>query len=195
LKNSFSLGAIAAFLLLSVVFHPIPLRSETITGEVNPAAVPNRYGMALIGGNTYSPTNDISLFMVSGFALFDYEKVWHHQAPAPLRFKTEFAFGGASGSERGFVGSAGITALYYVDPLSGRSFRPYVEGGIGLIYTDFRVQGQGLHLNFNPQAGIGVELTSGVFAAARLHHISNGGLSHNNQGVNSVVLMIGRFVK
>jgi lipid A 3-O-deacylase len=157
--------------------------------------VPTRYGMALVAGNSYSPRNDISLFMISGYALFDYEKVWHHRAPAPLRFKTEFALGSAAGSEHGFVGSAGITALYYIDPLSGRSFRLYVEGGIGLIYTDFRVEGQGLRVNFNPQAGLGIEHRSGYFAAARLHHISNAGLDRENRGVNTVLLMMGRFLK
>ncbi len=151
-------GALVVFLLISMVWGAMPLRAETTGEEVSPAAVPNRYGMALVVGNSYSPRNDISLFMVSGFALLDYGKVWHTRAPAPLRFKIEYAFGSAAGSEHGGVGSAGITALYYLDGLSGRSFRPYIEGGIGLIYTQFTVEGQGLHLNFNPQAGIGVEV-------------------------------------
>jgi lipid A 3-O-deacylase len=172
-----------------------PLSAGSAPEEVNTQSAPTRYGMALVGGNSYTPRNDISLFMVNGFALLDYEKVWHHKAPAPLRFKTEFALGSAAGSEHGFVGSAGIMAVYYLDHLSGRSLRPYVEGGIGLIYTEFRVEGQGLNLNFNPQAGIGVELPSGFFTAARLHHLSNAGLDRDNRGVNSVVLMIGRFLK
>ena len=187
------LRATLVFLLLSMVSAVTPLRAETTAENAGPPTVPNRYGMALVGGTSYSPRNDISLFMVSGFALLDYEKVWHHKAPAPLRFKIEYAFGTAAGSEHGPVGSAGIMALYYLDALSGLSFRPYIEGGIGLIYTEFRVEGQGLHINFNPQAGIGVELASGFFAAARLHHLSNGGLDHNNRGVSSVVFMLGHF--
>lgn len=185
------LGGIVVSLLLCTS----PLRGETPWEEEGSAGGPTRYGAALLGGNSYSPKNDIRLFMVSGFALFDYESIWRHKAPAPLRFKTEFALGGAAGSEHGFAGSAGIAALYYIDPLSGPSFRPYIEGGIGLVYTEFRVEGQGLHLNFNPQAGIGIEHKSGFFAAARLHHISNGGLDRDNRGVNSVVVMIGRFLK
>lgn len=192
-----------SFLMLSflVVFLSTPvflcaasLQPETSEG-VREMTMPTRYGVAIIGGNSYSPGNDISLFMASGFALFDYEKVWHHRAPAPLRFKTEFALGSAAGSEHGFVGSAGITALYYIDPLSGGLFRPYIEGGIGLIYTEFRVKGQGLHVNFNPQAGLGVEHGTGYFATIRLHHISNAGLNRENRGVNTVLLMIGRFLK
>jgi hypothetical protein len=45
--------------------------------------------------------------------------------------------------------------------------------------------------------GIGTEIKSrsGVsfFSALRLHHISNGGLHHDNRGINSVVLIVGRF--
>jgi len=187
--------SLVVFLFVVVCSGASLVRAEDTEDADNRVTVPDRYGMALIGGNSYSPRNDISLLMISGFALFDYEKVWHHPAPAPLRFKTELAVGTAAGSEHGPVASAGITALYYLDRLSGSSLRPYIEGGIGLIYTEFRVEGQGLHLNFNPQAGIGVEHTSGFFAAARLHHLSNGGLNHNNQGVSSVVLMIGSYLK
>ena len=69
--------------------------------------------------------------------------------------------------------------------------------GIGVIYTDFQVEGQGSRINFNPQFGIGAEfnLDSGgpFFSAIRLSHISNGGLHSDNRGVNSIVLVIGRF--
>jgi lipid A 3-O-deacylase len=93
--------------------------------------------------------------------------------------------------------SVGMMALYYLEFISSTRLVPYLEGGIGVIYTDFQVDGQGSRINFNPQIGIGTEFggESGApfFGAVRLSHISNAGLHNENRGVNSVVLMIGRF--
>jgi len=95
------------------------------------------------------------------------------------------------------MASASIFALYYLDRIAKGSFRPYVEGGIGGIYTEWKVDGQGSHLNFNPQLGIGTEFSVGTdatyLAALRLHHISNAGLKEDNRGANSIVFVIGRF--
>ncbi len=72
---------------------------------------------------------------------------------------------------------------------------PYVEAGIGAIYTDFKVDDQGSRINFNPQLGAGLEypLKNGgaMTLGLRLHHISNGNLLKDNRGVNSALLMIG----
>lgn len=170
-------------------------QSPSVPGLTSEEPVPNRYGLALFFANTYKPVNDIGMVMATGIALLDYEKVWHHKAPEPLRFKVELSAGSATRDKSGFVGSANMFALYYL----GRptSFRPYVEAGIGVIYTSFRVEGQGLRFNFNPQLGVGTEFSTGdgstYFAAARLHHISNGGLHHDNRGINSVALQLGRL--
>jgi hypothetical protein len=68
---------------------------------------------------------------------------------------------------------------------------------IGGIYIQWKVDGQGSHLNFNPQLGLGTEFSSGdgatYLAAVRLHHFSNAGLKEDNRGVNSIVFVIGRF--
>ena len=88
-------------------------------------------------------------------------------------------------------------ALYYLDFFSSDRLMPYLEGGIGVVYTDFQVKGQGSRINFNPQIGLGTEfeVDSGppFFGAVRLSHISNAGLHDDNRGVNSVILMIGRY--
>jgi hypothetical protein len=166
-------------------------------GEDNRNDVPNRYGLAMIIGNTYDPSRKTGFVLLSGFALFDYDKIWQHAAPAPLRFKVEASVGSTWTKEKEFMASAGILALYFLDRVAGHGFRPYVEGGIGGIYTGWKVEGQGSHLNFNPQIGIGTEFSIGssppFFAAVRLHHISNAGLKKDNRGSNSVVFVIGRF--
>ena len=179
------------FLLISIFPH------DSLAGEDSSDDVPNRYGLATIIGNTYDPSGNIGFALLSGFALFDYDKIWPHAAPAPLRFKVEAGIGSTWTKEKEVMASAGIFALYFLDRFAGHGFKPYVEGGIGGIYTGWKVEGQGSHLNFNPQMGIGTEFSIGPTAtysvALRLHHISNAGLKKDNRGVNSIVFVIGRF--
>ena len=178
---------------LLICFFP----QVVLSGEESIDDVPNRYGLATIIGNTYDPDDNIGFALLSGFALFDYDKIWRHAAPAPLRFKVEASIGSTWTKEKEFMASAGILALYFLDRFTVHGFRPYVEAGIGGIYTEWKVDGQGSHLNFNPQIGIGTEFSLGsgppFFTAVRLHHISNAGLKKDNRGVNSFVLVIGRF--
>jgi hypothetical protein len=182
-------------MLIAALLFASPISAE----EGKDDRVETRYGVSLAYGNTYDPTGDIGFLLLSGVVVFDYDRIWPHRAPQALRFKVEAGAGSTLTSEfRGrFVASIGVLALYYLDRLTGRGVRPYVEGGIGVIYTDFQVEGQGLRLNFNPQLGIGAEFPAGsktpFFAALRLHHISNAGLDDENRGINSVVFTLGRF--
>ncbi len=159
--------------------------------------VPTRYGMGGNFGLVYDPGGDYDFAQVSGFALFDYDAVWPHRAPEALRFKVEANAGATVEPRVRAIVSANMLALYYFDFLRTGTFRPYGEAGIGLIYTDFQVDGQGLRVNFNPQLGIGAEIDCGSgppwFAALRLHHISNAGLHKDNRGINSVVIQFGFF--
>lgn len=160
-------------------------------------AVPTRYGMSAEFANTYDPVTDISVVLATGFALFDYGEFWHQDRPKELCFKIEGAIGSRVRPNLRTVASIGMLALYYLDMFADREFRPYVEAGIGAIYTDYQVPGQGLRFNFNPQLGLGAELRrkngNNLFAAFRLHHFSNAELNHDNRGVNSLVLQVGRF--
>lgn len=154
--------------------------------------------MGIVSGNTYDPVNNLTFVQLSGFALLDYQKVWGHMAPRLLWFKVEASLGGTTKPDGKLVAAANMFAVYYLEGLFHKTLRPYAEGGIGLIYTDFQVAGQGLRLNFNPQVGIGTEFRAGsgttLFTALRLHHISNGGLDRENRGVNSVILLFGSFL-
>ena len=158
--------------------------------------VPDRYGLGITFGHAYDP-DALDFVQLAGFALYDYDRVWRHPAPEPLRFKVEASAGVTTQPRTRAMVSANILACYYLERLATARLKPYAEAGIGLIYTDFRVSGQGWRFNFNPQAGFGAEITAGDgppwFAAFRLHHISNGGLYQENRGVNSVALQIGRF--
>jgi lipid A 3-O-deacylase len=163
----------------------------------NESDIQTRYGLAAVLGKTFDPINDIYFTQISGFIMWDYDKVWRHWAPDPLRFKVEGTAGLTVSPKTRAMVSVGMMALYYLEFISSDRLVPYLEGGIGLVYTDFQVDDQGSRINFNPQIGIGTEFggESGApfFGAVRLSHISNAGLHNENRGVNSVVLMIGRF--
>jgi len=187
---------IFSFLLFCYLFI-ISCPQTILAEEDNVDQVPDRYGLATVIGYNYDPSENIVFGLISGFALYDYDKIWPHAAPEALRFKVEVSAGATLKNEKGAIVSAGFLALYYLDSLAGQDFRPYIEGGIGGIFTQWRVDGQGSKLNFNPQIGLGTEFSIGsgppFLAALRLHHISNAGLDEDNRGVNSVVFVIGRF--
>jgi hypothetical protein len=191
-SNLFKLvSGIVVFLIISGGSR-ISLAEEASIDEI-----PTRYGLAGVLGKTFDPVTDIYFVQLSGFIMWDYDRVWHHWAPEPLRFKVEGNAGATTSPETRAMISIGMMALYYLDFFSTARLRPYMEGGIGVMYTDFQVEGQGSRFNFNPQIGIGTEfkLDSGApfFATIRLSHISNAGLHSENRGVNFIVLMIGRF--
>jgi hypothetical protein len=192
--NRIVIKRLSVLVVLLVLFSP----SGFAHGDDDEAdKIPTRYGMAAVLGDTFDPDEGIYFVQLSGFIMWDYDKVWHHWAPEALRWKVEGTAGlTTSPRTRGMV-SVGMMALYYLDFISSQQFNPYIEGGIGVIYTDFHVEGQGSRFNFHPQAGIGAEIPvdSGppFFGAVRISHISNAGLHDDNRGMNSVILMIGRF--
>lgn len=184
-------------LIVFMGFTLLSLPQTTIAEEKNPDKVPDRYGLTVNIGNTYDPSGDTGFIMLSGIAQYDYDKIWPHAAPEALRFKVEVSAGSTWTKDKDFMASASIFALYYIGGIAKGNFRPYVEGGVGGIYTEWKVDGQDSHLNFNPQLGIGTEFSIGTaatyLAALRLHHISNAGLKEDNRGANSLVFVIGRF--
>lgn len=165
--------------------------------EANPGDVPTRYGHTVVTGNSYDPNGKVTFVQVSGFVLFDHEKIFPHKAPEALRFKIEGSLGGMTRPEKRLIVSANIISLYYINMLATKTLKPYMEGGIGAIYTDYKFKGQGTRFNFNPQLGIGTEVNTdsgnSLLMALRLYHVSNAGLSKHNRGLNAVTLHLGRF--
>jgi len=155
---------------------------------------PTRYGAALLVGASYDPQN-IGLVILQGQMLIDYDRIAWHAAPDSLRLKFEMNLGLTTDGRHRSLFSLNMLALNYLGRFAHGEWTPYVEAGIGLIYTDFQVEGQGLRFNFNPQAGAGFEyaLPEGraLTFSTRLHHISNGNLYRENRGANSALLMIG----
>jgi len=170
---------------------------ESARAEAPEPSLPDQYGMSVEYGYTYDPSEQLTFLLARVFAIYDYGTVWRVDRPKALRFKVEGAIGSTLTPESDLIASANMLALYYPGKLTGASLRPYLEAGIGIIYTQFRVPGQGLHVNFNPLLGVGCELPQAdgkhPFAAIRLHHLSNAEIDRDNRGVNSVELQIGRY--
>ena len=186
-------GAVAAS-----ITEPLPAHSSAAVAPNEEPALPDQYGVSAEYGYTFDPSDaDLTFLLARFFAIYDYGTVWRQDRPKALRFKVEGALGSTLTPESDLIASANMLALYYPGKLSQRTFRPYVEAGIGVIYTQFRVPGQAYHFNFNPLLGVGCELPQrsgkNPFAAIRLHHLSNAGLGSQNRGVNSVVLQVGRY--
>jgi len=158
---------------------------------------PEQTGAAVVLGSSYDPDPTFEFAQLSLTAIYDYEQIMPHPAPESLRFKLEGNAGLANISGKRLLISANFLALYYLSRLKTKSFRPYIEGGAGIVYSDFQVKGQGLRLNFNPQAGIGTEWQppggSRWYSAVRGYHISNSHLHRDNRGINAVTWMVGIF--
>jgi len=186
---------------------PAPARLAIIMALVNllpgPALAdggfssPDRLGAGLTFGHSYDSPPTFGFFQINGLLQYDYDDIWPHPAPELLFFKVEGSLGVADYEEGiRLFSSANILAQYYLAEASVR-WRPYVEAGIGLIYSDFQVEDQGLRLNFNPQAGVGCDFMSGGgiiwYGNFRIHHLSNGNLHDDNRGIDSVLIQIGRY--
>jgi len=164
--------------------------SAVLTGKA-----PHEQALGLYLGTAYN-WSDMQFVLASWQALYDYETIWPHDAPDALGIRFEGNLGTATGTEFSgarLVASGNFLAVYNLEPWGTSTFIPYVEAGVGLIYTDFQRDGQGLRLNFNPVAGVGLRKDS-MFLTLRLHHLSNGGLDDENDGINSIVLGFGMYL-
>jgi hypothetical protein len=156
----------------------------------------SRYGMALLVGQAYDPDR-FGMVIVQGNVQLPYDQVFWHDAPDSLFFKGEINLGMTTDGRDRVLAAVNMMAVKYIDiaTFSASSWKPYLEGGIGVVYTDFQVKGQGLRFNFNPQIGVGLDFNPAgdrdVTIGVRLHHLSNADLHRDNRGINSMLLVAG----
>jgi len=191
-----------AVILIFVVVLIIPEIAAAQYGWLDPG--PSRYAIAGVWGKTFDPVTGIHFFQATGLAMWDYDPIWRSWAPKSMKFKIEGSAGAAYKPDTRAMISLGIVAHYELNSLSWARLTPFLEGGLGLMYTDFQVkdpkppyESQGSRFNFNPVIGIGADFnrnpTDRYFAAFRLSHISNGDLNSENRGVNSILFLVGRY--
>jgi len=88
-----------------------------------------------------------------------------------------------------------------VSPLFGRlvfghaAFRPFIEAGEGIVYTDLRKQDLGTRIQFTSQLGAGLEYEIrpdlAIGMQVRVRHMSNAGMAGSNPGINTVYGLLG----
>ena len=71
----------------------------------------------------------------------------------------------------------------------------FVEGGVGLLFTEHNVPTDGTNINFTPQVGFGFSFDANDSArwliGLRWHHISNANTHRTNPGRDSLMLWVG----
>lgn len=158
---------------------------------------PDKNGLALQLANNYDPNFNITSVTTNFSLHYDHGQLWDDVRSGNKELKLEGVLGALVRPDVRLMVSIGMLYAYYPDLVDTKGFRPYVEAGIGGIYTDYRVDGAAYRLNFNPQLGIGAVIPfedgGSGFLGFRLHHISNGRTNSDNQGVNSLLIQVGRY--
>lgn len=89
----------------------------------------------------------------------------------------------------------GITPLFAYNFESLGKVVPFLELGVGLLYTNLDPEYFGSNFDFTPQMGIGVryEIARGKFLkfSYRFHHISNAYIDEDNRSIDSHFFLIG----
>jgi lipid A 3-O-deacylase len=90
----------------------------------------------------------------------------------------------------------GITLMgrYNFIPKS-ETWRPYVQGGFGMVGTNLKMRNFGTSFNFTSNVAAGIlyfwNPCNAVNFEWRYQHISNAGINHDNAGLNLDTLLIG----
>jgi hypothetical protein len=89
----------------------------------------------------------------------------------------------------------GLTLRTRLEVWKVKSASLFIEGSIGVIESDVGIPDGGTHFNFRETAGVGVALPVGqrftLLGGARLLHISNAGLGHDNPGYSGTEFYVG----
>jgi opacity protein-like surface antigen len=94
----------------------------------------------------------------------------------------------------------GVSPVFFRLTYGDAAFRPFIEGGLGLVYTDLRSlirqkSDLGQRMQFSTQGGGGVQYTlspdMAISLSARFRHISNAGLSDSNPGIDTIYGLLG----
>jgi hypothetical protein len=100
-------------------------------------------------------------------------------------------YGDGHESVRGLAASLLVRRAFYAHA----KVHPYVEGGTGPMIAEKRVPASTSRFNFITHAGAGIVLNANgrmpILAGYRFMHVSNGGYSPRNPGLNVSAAMLG----
>lgn len=151
-------------------------------GGVNPSSVIEYYALhPYLGLALWEPASD-------WFAKYDIQALWLVEPwVAYVR--------DAHGKHQTDSFEIGVTALSARLVFGDGPWRPFLEGGEGIVYTDLRKQDLGTRVQFTSQIGAGVdyEIRPGMTVGfqARIRHMSNAGMASSNPGINTIYGLVG----
>ena len=89
----------------------------------------------------------------------------------------------------------GVSPLFARLLFGEAAFRPFLEGGEGIVYTDLRKQDLGTRIQFTSQFGAGLEYeidpNLAIGFQVRFRHMSNAGMASSNPGINTIYGLLG----
>ncbi|UCH21629.1 MAG: acyloxyacyl hydrolase [Deltaproteobacteria bacterium] len=89
----------------------------------------------------------------------------------------------------------GVTPLIAYNLKDFGKVIPFLELGLGILYTDLDPEGFGSRFDFTPQAGFGLRYRIGhgkfLKFSYRIHHVSNADIDEDNLGIDSHLFSVG----
>ncbi len=146
----------------------------------------DRYGISAgFGMNFHPPDTQVRMVFLDPYVSHDFGNFWRGNLEAFIGMTLE-------PEDRVAVG---VTPMVSYDLAAFSWPNWFVEGGVGLFYTDVRVPGFGSHWVFSPQAGVGrifkIDPKHSFTIRLRYHHLSNAYLNKENTSIDSLLLMVG----
>jgi lipid A 3-O-deacylase len=146
----------------------------------------DRYGISAgFGMNFHPPGTQVRMIFLDPYVSHDFGNFWRGNLEA---------FIGKTLEPDNRV-AVGVTPMVGYDLAAFSWPNWFVEGGVGLFYTDVKVPGFGSHWVFSPQAGIGrifkIDPEHSITVRLRYHHLSNAYLNKENTSIDSLLLMVG----
>jgi len=100
-----------------------------------------------------------------------------------------------NGAQGIFAGGGPVIRVHYHP--NRLPFSPYLHLGAGVSYTDMDLNGMGTRENFFEEVGAGFKVQAfrrlSLSGEYRMMHVSNAGLSRDNIGLNSHVVLLGAW--
>jgi opacity protein-like surface antigen len=89
----------------------------------------------------------------------------------------------------------GLTLMFRQHLTSNRRFAPYLEFGVGANLTNLNIREIGGRFQFSLQGGAGIRAAlnrrTDLTVGARWYHLSNGGITRPNTGLNDYLITVG----
>ena len=106
----------------------------------------------------------------------------------------EGAFSYVHKNQNTYSSGVNLLARYNLLPSSDK-WRPYIQGGFGIVYTNLRKHNFGSNFNFASNAAGGIQYffnqENSINLELRYLHFSNAGLDSDNSGLNMINIFFG----